>query len=326
MIFTTHKFPDHYLSEYSCRCDDQLTLIGDHSGLTRLLGYSADELTNTYQNSFLALVAPNAKKMLQIALSETDEIECVIPVYHKNGHVLWLLNKAVRVTDHHNCICVHGVLVDITKLKHEYDREKNTTHVWEEEAKKDSLTHIYNAYYTRKLAEAYIQETNNTAALLIIDLDDFKQINDSHGHLFGDAVLVQTAQIIKKLFRSEDIVGRIGGEEFMVLMKGTTDMNILHNRCQKLNEALKSMFGDNIPVCNPSCSIGIALFPQHADSYFELFSNADRALYFAKANGKRQYALYNKHNHQMNTRNYSLRSADYDEKTLRGYIDIDEPR
>lgn len=324
MSLSKYEFLARYLSEYCCRHDDSLTLVGNISGLTPLFGYTADEISSTYRNSLAAMTAPDAQSDLLKALSETDEIECIFPVFHKEGHTVWVLNKAVRIQDDDGTVYIHGILVDITKLKQAYDREKKITHVWEEKAKKDSLTHIYNAQNTRKLAEAYLKDANqNTAALLIIDLDDFKQINDKHGHMFGDAVLVQTAKIIKKLFRSEDIVGRIGGEEFLVLMKGTADLNIIQNRCNQLNESMQNMFGGQMPECAPSCSIGVALFPQHADSYFELFCCADRALYYAKATGKRRHALYNERNHQMNTSGYSPCCADYDEKILRGYICAD---
>ena len=321
MLLSQYELPAHFLCDYRCKNDVSLTLVGDISGLVRMFGYTANEIDIIFQNRFIAMAVPDAQEKLLTEISESDEIECIFPVRHKNGHIIWVLNKAIHKYENGQEY-IQGILVEITKLKLAYDCEKNITHVWEEEAKKDSLTHIYNAYYSRKLAETYIKEsTKNVATMLIIDLDDFKRINDKHGHMFGDAVLVQTAKIIKDLFRSEDVVGRIGGEEFMVLMKGTVDTNIIHNRCCKLNESLMNMFGDKMPMCKPSCSIGVALFPKQANSYFDLFCCADRALYYAKASGKRQYALYNEHNHQMNTSGYSLYRSDYDEKTLRGYIE-----
>ena len=194
----------------------------------------------------------------------------------------------------------------------------------EEQAKKYSLTHIYNAYTARKLAESYIEESpENLAALLIVDLDDFKQINDQYGHLFGDAVLVQTAKTIKNLFRNEDVVGRIGGDEFMVLMKGTTNLSIIANRCLQLNETLMNVFREQVPTCKPSCSIGVALLPNHANTYFDLFCCADRALYYAKAQGKKQYALYGSADCDMASGNSTLRYMDYDENMLSGYIEAD---
>lgn len=209
--------------------------------------------------------------------------------------------------------------------KQNYDIEKTSTYALEEKAKKDSLTLLYNAYTARKLAESYIEEsTDKEAALLIIDLDDFKRINDQYGHMFGDAVLVQAAKIIKHTFRNVDVVGRIGGDEIMVLMKGTADMRIIANRCKQLNESLGAMFGDQIPDCKPSCSIGIALFPKHANSYFDLFCHADHALYHAKARGKQQYALYNPNSCGVYTGRFASRATEYDENMLYKYIGFDK--
>ena len=322
MILTEQELLSRFSSTYCCRNDASLTLMGDTSGFARLFGYAQKELADLYQNSFLAMVAADARQALQSNFEDGDDIECVIPMRHKDGHAVWVLNRAIRHTAEDGRVFIHGLLVEISQLKLAYDREKKAALALKEEAQRDSLTHIYNASTARKLAETYIEQSGDTnAALLIIDLDDFKMINDQYGHMFGDAVLVQTARIIKNLFRCEDVVGRIGGEEFIVLMKGTADLDIIKNRCNKLNESLAAMFGDQMPDCRPSCSIGVALLPQHADSYFALFCCADRALYYAKANGKRQYALYDDSNDSMSGSGYSLRHADYDENMLRGYID-----
>ena len=319
MIFTEKELLSRFSSTYCCRNDASLTLMGDTSGLARLLGYDPDELAALYGNSFLALVSTDPQLDFPGSFDDGHDIECVIPLRRKNGNAVWMLNRAACQKADDGNTYIYGILVDISRLKCAYDGEKQAVLALQEEVQKDSLTHIYNAATARKLAEAYIEQPNNTAALLIIDLDDFKKTNDRYGHMFGDAVLVQTARIIKNLFRCEDVVGRIGGEEFIVLMKGTADLDIIRNRCTKLNESLQAMFGDQMPDCKPSCSIGVALLPHQANTYFGLFCCADRALYYAKANGKRQYALYND---TMADSGYSLRHADYDENMLRGYIDF----
>ena len=320
MILTERELLTRFSSTYCCKDNDLLTLVGDTSDFARLFGYTSEELASAYGNSFLAMVAANGRQNLQSSLADGDDIECVIPLRHRDGHAVWVLNRAVRHTGADGEACIHGIVVEISRIKQAYDLEKQAAIAFKEEAQKDSLTHIYNASTARKLAETYIaQAGDNAAALLIIDLDDFKKINDRYGHMFGDAVLVQTAKIIKNLFRCEDVVGRIGGEEFIVLMKGTADLDIIQNRCNKLNESLQAMFGDQVPDCKPSCSIGVALLPRHAKTYFGLFCCADRALYYAKAHGKRQYALYDD---SMNNSSYSLSHADYDENMLRGYIDF----
>jgi diguanylate cyclase (GGDEF)-like protein len=319
MIPTEQALLARFSSTYCCRNDASLTLVGDTSCIARLFGYTPEELSCLFRNSFLAIVTAEGREALRNSLTNGDDIQCVLPVCHKGGRIVWMLNRAVRHTATDGNTCIHGILVEISQLRQAYDLERKATLALKEKAQKDSLTQIYNASTARKLAEAYIAAGDACAALLIIDLDDFKRINDWYGHMFGDAVLVQTAKIIKNLFRSEDVVGRIGGEEFIVLMKGTADLDIIQNRCNKLNESLQSMFGDQVTDCKPSCSIGVALLPQHADSYFTLFCCADQALYYAKAHGKRQYALYDD---SMAGSGYSLRHADYDENMLRGYIEF----
>ena len=319
MSLTEYELLARFSSTYCCRNDASLTLVGDTSGLARLFGYTPEELSSLFRNSFLSMVTAEGRNALQSSLADGDDIQCVFPVCHKDGHTLWVLNRAAcKQTDDGNTY-IHGILVEISRLQHAYDLERKAALALKEKAQKDSLTQIYNASTARKLAETYIEAGDAPAALLIIDLDDFKKINDQYGHMFGDAVLVQTAKIIKNLFRCEDVVGRIGGEEFIVLMKGTADLDIIQNRCNKLNESLQTMFGDQVPDCRPSCSIGVALLPRHADSYFALFCCADRALYYAKAHGKKQYALYDD---SMADSGYSLRHADYDENMLRGYINF----
>jgi diguanylate cyclase (GGDEF)-like protein len=273
-----------------------------------------------------ALISADMRLQMQNTLAEqladADDIECVFSVRHKNGNVIWVLNRAVCQKAADGNEYIHGILVKITKLKRAYDSEKEVIHALEEEIKKDPLTRIYNASATRKLAKAYIEASaENAATLLVIDLDDFKQVNDKYGHMFGDVVLVQTAKILEELFRPEDIVGRIGGDEFMVLMKGAADLSLVAQLCRKLNESLLTMFVDQLPMCKPSCSIGIAQFPDHANSYFDLFSCADRALYYAKVNGKQQYVVFDSSNDSITNGGSALRYTNYDKNTLRSCIE-----
>ena len=154
------------------------------------------------------------------------------------------------------------------------------------------MTKIYNARTARQQAETYLRHFTEGCALLIVDLDDFKQINDHYGHMFGDEVLVKAAETIKNLFRSLDIVGRIGGDEFLVLMKDISDQEIVRKRCEQLNEEFHEIYKEHLGENRLSCSIGVAFSPSHGDSYVELFHCADKALYEAKALGRDQYVFY----------------------------------
>lgn len=182
---------------------------------------------------------------------------------------------------------VVGIIINI-------DAEKQAERLLRDRAERDSLTKLLNKNAARRQAEEYLSRFPQGAAcaMLIIDLDNFKQVNDQYGHLFGDAVLTQAAREIEKLFRSQDIVARIGGDEFMVLMRGVSDRVLLENRCRRLLQIFRNTFRNQKYSLPLSCSIGISLSPEHGVSYVELFHNADKALYRAKAQGKNAYMIY----------------------------------
>ena len=203
-----------------------------------------------------------------------------------NGRYHWCRFRATAIRDPRGQLQrIFGIIINI-------DTEKQAEQALQNRAEQDSLTKLLNKDAARKQAEEYFSRyaAATGGALLIIDLDDFKQINDRKGHLFGDTVLVKVAQEIRKLFRSQDIVARIGGDEFMVVMRGITDQNLLEQRCNQLVQIFTTTFrGYNLTL---TCSVGIALAPKHGLSYFELFHHADQALYQAKAKGKNCYAIY----------------------------------
>ncbi len=132
----------------------------------------------------------------------------------------------------------------------------------------------------------------DTATLLIVDADDFKAINDNFGHLFGDAVLKEVGMAINKNFRQSDIKGRIGGDEFVLLLPGMDNAEIMARHCRTLCQRLSRIFRTDGKKQSFSISIGAAMYPAHGQSYNELFVNADHALYEAKRRGKGQYVLY----------------------------------
>ena len=139
MEFMNNELFSQFTSTYFCRNDLALTLLGDVTGLARLFGYTVDEISSTFQNSLIAMVSADARHKLQNTISEQladpNGIECILPVCHKNGSIVWVLNRAVhqKSDDGNTYIC--GVLVEISKLKQEYDRERKTADTLAEEAK-----------------------------------------------------------------------------------------------------------------------------------------------------------------------------------------------
>lgn len=130
------------------------------------------------------------------------------------------------------------------------------------------------------------------SAMLILDLDNFKTVNDSYGHLYGDSVLSQVGTGLKRMFRSRDIIGRIGGDEFLIFMSDIPNEELIHSRCRQILDTFKARFEECAPDMNVSCSIGVALVPDHGRGYNELFTRADKALYQSKSRGKNCYTIY----------------------------------
>lgn len=158
--------------------------------------------------------------------------------------------------------------------------------------KQDDLTKLLNKSTTKSEVEAFLKKNvRGTHALMLIDVDNFKGINDTLGHMFGDSVLITIAKKIQDLFRATDIVGRIGGDEFMVFMKHTDYYQAklkAESICKNVRQTYHGGSKEEIEV---SCSVGVAIIGTVKESYSSLFAKADMAMYQAKEAGKNQYRI-----------------------------------
>ena len=148
---------------------------------------------------------------------------------------------------------------------------------------RDPMTGLYSKTHSNYLVNQTVSDkTFSMHALLVIDLDNFKQVNDKLGHLIGDAVIMDMAMNLKMVFRSTDILGHIGGDEFLVLMKDIKTPDIVQERCNQLRDLLRKSYDHEKETVQVSASIGIALAPTHGQDFQTLFSHADAALYQSK--------------------------------------------
>jgi diguanylate cyclase (GGDEF)-like protein len=156
----------------------------------------------------------------------------------------------------------------------------------------DELTGLYVRRFFQQVIELYMHEKEKRFALIMMDLDHFKNINDTYGHIFGDEVLVTFANILKKTLRDEDIAFRLGGEEFAILCPDQNAEEALIP-AQRLKEAINAAVldykGEKIHI---SASMGIADFPGDCNSHQELYELADQALYHSKESGRNCISLY----------------------------------
>lgn len=127
-------------------------------------------------------------------------------------------------------------------------------------------------------------------AFLMLDIDKFKEINDTYGHYNGDELLMQVGMRLKKHFRSDDIVGRIGGDEFVVFMKNVGSREHAVNRVEELLRMIREIRVEETDLSITS-SMGLAFSPEHGKTYLELYKAADAALYQQKARGRNGYVM-----------------------------------
>lgn len=159
----------------------------------------------------------------------------------------------------------------------------------------DALTSIPNRVLFQDRLEHALKIARRKkvlVALLFIDLDQFKHINDSFGHDYGDEVLVETAMRLKSIVRDGDTIARLGGDEFTVILENINSSSIIDNIAQKIIDIVQEPIvvkGSSFVV---SCSIGVSIFPKDADEKSSLVKYADTAMYKAKALGRNRYQFY----------------------------------
>jgi two-component system cell cycle response regulator len=167
----------------------------------------------------------------------------------------------------------------------------------EQLAQTDPLTQILNRRALTERITAEMERAlryDSTMALLMIDLDHFKKVNDTYGHLVGDDVLRDVAQLLAETIRGSDIVARYGGEEFLVLLPETDDEGA-EKFAERIREAVESHAFSNAtdePLLRLTASVGVAVFPAaRIESVEDLFARADAALYRAKADGRNRVRM-----------------------------------
>ncbi|MBR1628423.1 MAG: GGDEF domain-containing protein, partial [Lachnospiraceae bacterium] len=159
-----------------------------------------------------------------------------------------------------------------------------------EEGSTDLLTGLLNKVSFEREAKKFLatRARGENVALIILDFDNFKSVNDNYGHLAGDAILCKFGAILKGNFRAQDIIGRVGGDEFMVMITGCQSDEIIAKRCSDVLHELYIAKIDDFGGF--SCSIGVGVDNTYC-SFKELYKTADSALYQAKENGKARYVF-----------------------------------
>lgn len=184
-----------------------------------------------------------------------------------------------------------GLIFVVRDISERKKTEQRIRHM----AQHDALTGLPNrALFSDRLQRAIANAVRDqtSLALMFIDLDKFKPVNDTHGHAVGDLLLQEAAQRMLQCVRDSDTVARIGGDEFVVLLRGATGVPETLAVAEKIRSVLVRPFLLQAYSLQISCSIGIALFPEHGQDDITLAKNADLAMYQAKERGRNQVCLY----------------------------------
>lgn len=233
-------------------------------GEERYLAYTPTEISDWYVTTMI----PEATLRTQIA-----------PI-QQNGSLLAILLV---------CIMVAFLLAVMIIRRKE---EKKIRKILRDAAMYDGLTRIYNRATTEQTLTALVSASMGATqhCMFIIDIDNFKNINDVYGHIVGDETLVAFAKRLQQLFNQGAIVGRLGGDEFLVFLQNYVDRTEIIKKAELIIQPIQIEKEQQVPPV--SVSLGISLYPTDGSSFMELYQCADKALYRAKHEGKDGFIFY----------------------------------
>ena len=196
-----------------------------------------------------------------------------------------------------SCIIYKINILDYSKIlfvSKDIDKNKRKEIALKNKAEIDGLTGIYNSATLKLKIQKLLEDKNSQAkkVFIIIDLDNYKEINDQFGHIYGDKVLIDIANTLKNKFRSTDIIGRLGGDEFIVFLNNVRDCDEVERLLNILKLSLEKIYEKNNVYLKVSGSIGVSISPDNGTTFEELYKKADIALYDVKKHGKNNYKKY----------------------------------
>jgi diguanylate cyclase (GGDEF)-like protein len=273
---------------------DYINKIMHYTNLEQTIGLERNKtnLNSTYDLISTGAVHPDDSKAL-----------CNMFANVIDGYNIDNLRLRLRITDEtYHFFSVSSVVIFDAKEKpyksigfmENIDQQVRTEDNLRHRANIDQLTELYN----KVAAEALISEAisssygNTKHALFCVDLDNFKSINDEFGHLYGDKVLKEATDNIKKLFRTSDIIGRFGGDEFVIFIRDIPAMSFVEEKAAELNKRLNRTYRNGDTERTVSASIGIAVYPIDGGTYQTLYQKADEASYVVKNTGKNSYSFF----------------------------------
>lgn len=256
----------------------------------RILGYEDSELggrriTDLVREDYRAEVD---RFYSQQFADRTRSTYLEVPVLTKDGRELWLAQNVQLLVEDGRPVSFQAVAREVTDRKR---LEDQLAHL----ATHDSLTNLFNrAFFEAQLdlKVAHAARYGNSGAVVMIDIDRFKDVNDTFGHGAGDSFLAEFAEFLKTRFRESDVVARLGGDEFAVLLDHVDREGVVRLLADFVERTRRHSTAIGNSSVSTTASVGAALFPEHGSSRESLLGHADEALYQAKNEGRNRFQLF----------------------------------
>ncbi len=233
----------------------------------------------------LAFHTFSRENLLENHKKGNSEVQIDLIFSFANGEDIWGRTFAYLIEDTEGRVYCNFYINDITE-------EKKALIALQQKVELDSVTTLYNRSYAESMINQNLKNTVIPGAFIILDIDNFKLVNDTMGHIYGDALLSEIGRCCKQFMGPGDVAGRYGGDEFIIFLAGI-DKNRAESKVNELHCSLNKVFSQITSFFTFSCSMGVAMFPYDGESYMDLLSKADAALYYSKDLGKNQCNFYN---------------------------------
>lgn len=289
-------FSDTVLLEYDCKTDS-ISFTPNATEILELKALTINKISDP-QRCLQLLHPDDSSAITEIFHRQPESLGEEISGYRevhlkaKDGVYKWFSCQYKYIYDANNIpSVVIGKLTDISKQVAYRESLK-------EKARIDYLTNTYNKSGEEIIDKLLAQDP--VGSFFMLDLDNFKEINDSAGHIVGDSILVEVGNCLNRIFRPEDVVARIGGDEFIVFSHGSADKSKARKLAQRILKAFDNIQIPDHPKIKVSGSIGVALSPCDGVTCMELYAAADKAMYAIKHSNKADFAFYEHRNKNNN--------------------------
>mgnify|MGYP000644653365 FL=1 len=254
------------------RLDDKLSILDSNDGFYQFMEYTMEDYEERY-GRFLQPVLEEEDREWFLKLKE-GLISREFLILCRDGQRKWAYgNFDVQMQE--GALVVQCAFIDISRQMQQLSEAVQS-------ASRDPLTGLKNKRALEQEVESVIAESGSAGAFMIMDLDNFKNVNDTFGHPNGDKVLQLFAACLKNTFRGDDFIGRLGGDEFVVFMKNVNERQKISRKAEQLMDNFQSSLPKEFSGCKLSVSIGVASVPKDGITQPVLYRKSDKALYEAK--------------------------------------------